>query len=277
MKNNSPDQEALVSFLLRIYSDLLEIEGKFGLIVGLGDMRPRIDYFHDAVRAFTSGDYKIQQNRLSVELLAYDLRCLRYIQQMPLAPFKQGGENLSPQQGVITVGDAMLATNNRPDRETKERLVELYKNYTVMFAALLKPAADHDYASRIEDANAQARDIFAVTNQLETKPDMNLLANMAQAVESDELRIILSTFLHQQKHKNKDEINKLLANLKIVVANKDKEIKAIDKAHLDFVMTQLAIFEDSKDLLKKMATQGMNVVGKFVENAIADSKHQMGR
>jgi hypothetical protein len=277
MINNSPDQEALVSFLLRIYNDLLKIEEKFGLIVGLGDMRPRIDYFHDAVRAFTSGDYKLQKNRLSVELLAYDLRCLRYIQKMPLAPFKQGGENLSSQQGVITVGEGMLATTNRPDRETKELLVDLYKNYTVMFAALLKPAADHDYAVRTEDADEQARDIFAVTHQLETKPDINILANMAQAVQSDELRVILTKFLQQQKHKNKDEINKLLANLKIVVANKDKAIKAVDKAHMDFVMTQLGIFEDSKDLLKKMAKQGMNVVGKFVENAIADSKRQMGR
>ncbi len=269
------EQEAIIALLTRIYADLLSIEEQFGLIVGVGDMRPRIDYFHDAVRAFTAGD--ANHKRLNVELLAYDLRCLRYIQQMPLAPFKHGGENLSPSQTIMTTTANITPSTARPDRETRARLVELYQNYAVMFAALLKPAADRDYQERTDSLNADAQDIHQLIQQFENKMDMNVIASLIQQLETNELRIILAHFIQQQKHKNKDDVKKLISHLKNQIKEKDKAIKSLDKEHMDFALAQLGIFEESKDMLKKLATQGMNLVGKFVENSIADTKRQMGR
>lgn len=275
MKNNTTEQEAIISLLTRIYTELLPIEEQFRLIVGGADMRPRIDYFHDAVRAFTVGDG--ENPRLSVELLAYDLQCLRYIIKMPLSPFKQGGESLSPSQNLMTTDGNIMPTANRPNRETKARLIELYQNYAVMFSALLKPIADHDYKDRSEMLNNEAEDIHSLINQFEGKLNANIIAGLAQNLEEHELRIIIMHFLHQQKHKNKDDVKKLVSHLKNHLKNKDKNLKTIDQAHGNFAMAQLGIYEESKDMLKKLASQGMNLVGKFVENSMAETRRQMGR
>ena len=50
------DQESIAQLLTRIYRDIFAIEEEFELLVGVDDFRPRIDYFHDAIRAFTSQD-----------------------------------------------------------------------------------------------------------------------------------------------------------------------------------------------------------------------------
>lgn len=275
MKNNTPEQEAIIAMLTRIYSDVLPIEEQFGLITGGGDVRPRIDYFHDAIRAFTAGN--TGNPRLGIELLAYDLQCLRYIIKMPLSPFKQGGESLSPSHNMMTTDSNIMPTGNRPNRETKARLIELYQNYAVMFAALLKPTADHDYKDCSETLNNEAEDIHALIHQFEGKLDANIIAGLAQNLEEHELRIIIMHFLHQQKHKNKDDVKKLVSHLKNHLKNKDKSLKTIDHAHGNFAMAQLGIYEESKDMLKKLASQGMNLVGKFVESSMAETRKQMGR
>ena len=242
MQHNSQAQSAIITLLTRIYEDIVAIEERFGLIVGCGDMRPRIDYFHDAIRAFTSENSAMQKQRLSVELLAYDLRCLRYIQQMPLSPFKKDGQNLSSSQSLITIDAGLPVATNRPDRETRMRLVELYQNYAVMFAALLKPAADRDYFARTEELNEEVEDIIVLIQKLGIKADASKVTT-----------------------------------LKNQIKQKDTRIKSVDKAHGDFAMAQLGIFEESKDMLKKLAAQGTNLVGKFVESAIQETRRQMGR
>lgn len=272
----NPAQEAIITLLNRIYEELVGIEDNFALMVGGGDMRPRIDYFHDAIRAFTSPNISVREKRLSVEMLAYDLRCLRYIQQMPLSPFRKDGETLSPHTDIVASGSGLIATPKKPDRETKNRIIELYKNYAVMFAALLKPAADSDYLARTEALDEDVKDILAIIHQFETKMDLMVINHLIQQLEEDELRFILSSFLHQQKHKRKEDVQKLIAHLKEHIRKKDKKIKDVDNAHAAFATAQLGIFEDSKDMLKKMAAQGMNLVGKFVENAIAETRRQMG-
>lgn len=276
MPNNSKDSEAIISLLNRLYLEIVEIEQRYKLFAGCGDMRPRIDYFHDAVRSFTSGE--INDKRLNVELLSYDMRCLRYVQQMPLSPFREGGETLSPSQDVMTTQGDLMAAGLRPDRKIKSQISELYQNYAVLFAALLKPAADHDYKERIEELNNEVHDIQTLVQQFENKNiDTTKIARLAQQLEHAELRIILMKFMQEGKYKNKDDVKKLLGHLKNLIKQKDSSIKAIENAHLKFASSQLMVFEESKDMLKKFASQGMNLVGKFVENSIADTKRQMGR
>ena len=53
MHYSTQNAQALVTFLLRAWEEILAIEAEFGLSVGGGDNRPRIEFFHDAVRAHT--------------------------------------------------------------------------------------------------------------------------------------------------------------------------------------------------------------------------------
>lgn len=277
MTNHSKDQEAIIALLTRIYFDIVGIEEEFKLFAGAGDMRPRIDYFHDAVRAFSADDKN--NPRLNVEQLAYDLSCLSYIQKMPTAPFREGGENLSPTQTVMTTEGDLMNMAGRADRKTRSRISELYQNYAVMFAALLKPTADHDYQERTESLNNEVADLNQIIEQFKKKGGVNVnaVATHTQNLEEPEMRLILSTFLQQEKQKNAADVNKLIGHLNNQIKLKDKLIKTIDAGHLKFATTQLAIFEESRDMLKKLAAQGTNIVGKFVEESIKATKKQMGR
>lgn len=275
MTKHSKDQQAILSLLTQIYSEIVDIETRFKLIAGKGDMRPRIDYFHDAIRAFTSEGENSQ--RLTIELLSYDLRCLRYIERMPLAPFREGADSLSPSQDIITMDADLMPMAGRPDRKIRTRISELYQHYGVMFSALLKPTADHDYNERVDTLNNDVKDIEGIIHEFENKADDKTIARLSNQLEEMELRIILSTFLQQKKHKNSADVKKLLGHLKNHTKHKDASIKSLEAAHMGFAVAQLGIFEESKDMLKGLAKDGMNLVGKFVEASVADTRRQMGR
>lgn len=283
MKLSPAEQEQIVKLLTRIYTDICAIETDYGLLTGDGDFRPRIDYFHDAIRAFTSGDDKARETggRLTVEYLAYDLGCLRYLQAMPLSPFKPQAANLAPGTDMVKLEEHIVPTPRRPSRAVKEQISELYQNYAMLFAALLKPFADADYQERTDDIAHNVAELGSLVNQIEGLASgtgaIEQIANQINHLEDDELRKNLLAFLQQGGFRQKPEIAKLVAYLKARSNKKDGEIKAIDKAHLDYSTAQLAIYEGSRDTLKKMAAQGMNLVGKFVESSIAQTRREMGR
>ena len=83
MALDSKEQSAIIELMHGKYQLLLPIESEWGIRLHEGDMRPRIEHFHDAVRAYTSSsaDVYAKKSRLSVEHLAYDLaqiaRCSR--------------------------------------------------------------------------------------------------------------------------------------------------------------------------------------------------------
>lgn len=277
-KMSSNEQESIVGLLTRIYTEILEIEEEYQLMAGGNDFRPRIEHFHDAVRAFSSG---LQSERLSVELLAYDLNCLRYIMSMPLASFKSDGGSMSPKADLVVLDKGLAVKRPRPDRTVRERITELYQSYSVLFAALLKPNADRDYHERIDNLNQDVEDLHKLNNHLDVlmdnKEQLPKVVTAIQHLEEDGLREELMKFMQAQKFTKKDNLKKLMHFLKEHAGRKDEEIASIEQAHMTYVMSQLGIFENSKDMLKKMAAQGMNLVGKFVENAIAETRREMGR
>jgi hypothetical protein len=280
MKKTSQEQESIIGLLTRIYMEILEIEDEFQLMAGGNDFRPRIEHFHDAVRAFSSdGDYAPE--RLSVERLAYDLNCLRYIVSMPLASFKTDGGPMSPSADLVVLDKGLSVRSRRPGRAVRERITELYQTYSVLFAALLKPSADNDYHDRIDNLNQDVEDLHKLGSQLDALMDdksrLPRVITAIQHLEEDGLREELMKFMQQNKHAKRDNLKKLVQFLKEHAAGKDKQIEAIEQAHMTYVMSQLGIFENSKDMLKKMAAQGMNLVGRFVENAVAQSRREMGR
>ncbi|MDE3016148.1 MAG: hypothetical protein KGI29_04410 [Pseudomonadota bacterium] len=282
MKPSPAEQDALVALLTRIYLDINVIEEEYALLIGDHDFRPRIEYFHDAIRAFTSEDKKAREagGRLSIEQLAYDLSCLRYLQAMPLSSFAPG-EALSPSVEMVRVEPGLVPKAKRPDRDTRRRLVDLYQHYAVLFAALLKPFADNDYKERTEALNDGVRELAALIRQMEglskgaVAPEQVIAA--VQHLEESDLRHLILMFLQQQKYKRREDTKKLVKGLKKHSDGKDRDIAAIEKAHMEYVMAQLAIFEESRDMIKKMASQGMNVVGKFVAGAVAAAQHERGR
>lgn len=283
MKLSAAQQEPIIALLTRIYTEIRDIEEQYQLLAGGHDFRPRIEHFHDAIRAVSSQDPRHRETggRLSIELLAYDLSCLRYLQSMPLSSFKPHGEVLSPGTDIVKLDKSLAIKPKRPDRQMRERVSELYQHYAVLFAALLKSYADSDFNERVEDLNQDVEEMHTVLQQMEALAakkgsEARLTAAVAH-LEEDGLRQALLQFIHKQKYKKPEELKKLAKLLKEHCSRKDKEIAAIESAHLNYVLAQLGIFEGSKDMLKKMAAQGMNLVGKFVEASIAQSRREMGR
>ncbi len=284
MKLSPTEQDTIIALLTRIYTDIFDIETEYQLLAGDADYRPRIEHFHDAVRAFSSQEPHHQEpgGRLSIEFLAYDLSCLRFLHSMPLASFKPHSATYSPSVMPVAVRDKdLMMKAPRPTRAVKERICELYQSYSVLFAALLKPMADKDYLDRVDELNEDVKDLHKLLSQLDAlaagKGSVEKVMAAVQHLEEEGLRHELMQFFQAQKHKKKENIAKLAVFLKEHVARKDKEIAGIDAAHMNYALAQLGIFEGSKDLLKKMASQGMNLVGKFVENAMAESRRDMGR
>lgn len=283
MKLSASEQEQITALLTRIHQEIMAIEEEHNLLAGEGDFRARIEYFHDAVRAFFAQDQAALADggRLSVEHLAYDVSCLRYLQAKPLAPFKPHGKTLSASTGVIDVAQSLTVAAKRPDRTLRERLSELYRHYAVLFAALLKPVADKDFMARTDSVNQDVAEMNTVAQELQkflkNKGSLEALMAAVSHVEDPELHHALMTFLHAGKHKKHSDIEKLLAHLKGEKQRCDKQAAAIDKAHMQYAMSQLAIYEESKDMLKSLAGKGMNLVGKFVEASISQARREMGR
>lgn len=276
MKLKPEEQQELTKLLTRIYNDIAEIETQFDLRTGEGDMRVRIEYFHDAIRAFFAGG---DSTRLTVELLAYDVKCLRYIQQNPFAPFMPQGGVKSASVDVTSHNDSVLPKTKRPGRAVRQQLTELYQHYAVLFAALLKQHADDDFEERTHHLNEDVKDIHRVMQQMENfkVSDLEALLNAVANVEDTQLRGELTAFINAGKVKSPAELKKLIGYLKTRKKQKDEKLANIDEAHMEYATGQLALYETSKNLLKSLAERGMNLVGKFVENSIAQTRQQMGR
>ena len=283
MKQNPKEQEQIVSLLTRLYGEITAIEGEYALFVGEGDFRARIEYFHDAIRAYTSGEARHREDggRLAIEQLAYDIECLRYIQKLPLAPFKPQGNMQSPSAGLVAMDHKLVAQAKRMQRVQREELTQHYQSYAVLFAALLKPIADVDYEERTDELNHAVADVGAIIAQFEAQlkggGDKAVLMQLILHLEVEPLRSELLAFVQHPKSSQKEQIHKIIAYLKGDIKKRDAVLKIIDKAHEKYAMNQLAAYEASKDLLKKMAGQGMNLVGQFVENSIRGTQSDRGR
>lgn len=281
MKISQQEQEALTSLMTRLYHEIREIEEQYQLLVGEGDFRVRIEYFYDAVRAFSAQHESPEtRQRLSVEMLAYDLTCLRYIQSKPLAGFKPSARPLSTGSDLVPRHGSGHA-GHRPDRETKQKIADLYKYYTVLFAALFKPIADRDHLDRLEEVNQAIEDIAQIVNACESLAQgggsVQALMDAINHLDDSIAVQMLTEFVHKQKHKDRQALNQLIASLKDRSQRIDHEGQVLDSAHMNYSMAQLGVYEEGKDLVKRMAQQGMNVAGKFVESAMAAAVRDAGR
>ncbi len=273
MKANKAAQQALITLLNGIYNEIRPIEEKLSLRLDGSDFRPRIEYFHDAVRALTSGA-KAEQ-RLSVEFLAYDVAMLRSIQANPLLVPKET-RKLSPGTDMVagTAFEGHAGTG-----EIKSRLSELYKNYSVLFVALLSEKADHDYESKVNECNDEVKGLAAVEREAKKAMGKSSGIDIETIIyENMDDPALIQKFLNQFGNKRKgilaDEAVKKLSDM---MKSADKRIKKAEEAHFTFVTGQLAIYEMAKDVVKKMAMSGLNIVGSFVESAVREATRGGGR
>jgi len=280
MKANKTEQRALVNLLNRIYREIREIELEWDIRADESDYRPRIEYFHDAVRALTASGGKGSdlKGRLSVEMLAYDIDMLRYIQADPIP--KARPHKLSALTDVAE--NALPRVRNdktgiKPDAGVKYRLTDQYKNYSVIFAALLSEPAERNYMSRINECNAELDDLAAFIKSVVATAegrhtadiDIEALAD-ARIQTADAMNKIVAA-LHGGKLKKRMNAAEAERRLKEMLQIAGKEAKTIEKAHFTYATGQLAIYESARDVIKKMALKGFNIVGDFVQNAVRDA------
>ena len=271
-------KQAIIPIMNGQYERILAIEAPWGIRFAEGDMRPRIDYFHDAVRALTSGegDPYAAHGRLSVEHLAYDVGQLRLISSKPLGLMDKTN-TLAASTALVEQGKAGAAAR-KPDRATRQEIITLYKDYTVMFTALFAEIADMNFKTRQEDIDATVEDLALTQQVIEQLVNGDISKGQADAmlegVEMDEIRERMQAAIASKKRvqlSDQVELNEL-TNAMEGRLNGDK--KRIDDAHLNYVTGQLAVFEDAKDTVKRLAGQGLNLAGKFVEQAAARAQGQ---
>lgn len=276
MKASPQEQATLIQLLDRIHEQIYGIESAYMIFGQEGDYRPRIEYYHDAVRTLMAGEDLglSKDSRLSAERLAYDVAMLRHIQAKPMTAGR-GQQHFSPSTAIARPGETSAPPE--PNRDERALLKQRYKDYTVLFVALLAEKADRNAQSRIEEANVVVSDCAVLKNLLEKlqKGQIGLPEVLAavEHLEHDDLRKALRTLLAMGRLKA-EEIGQ--AGAKVVQAGKaaDEEIKRIDQAMMNFATAQLAVYEEAKDTVKSLASQGMNIAGKFVENAVRQAQGQ---
>lgn len=266
------DMVGIVEILNRLYLDILAIEEAHGLRFGQGDFRPRIEHFHDAVRAFTAQTSvdAAPGGRLSLEQLAYDVAALRYIQAMPLSPLHRE-DALSPHAHLMGEDMSVPATSRRPDRAAKLQLAELYQQYGVLFSALFKPCADTDHRERVEAGHETIEQIAAVLHAIQHNAPAAFLHDAIVHLDDASLRTLLDETV------KKGDTAKALAALKAARARLERQIRKLDETHLRYASAQLGLFEQGSDIVKKLAERGMNLAGRFVEASVAQSRREIGR
>jgi hypothetical protein len=274
MKATQQQKQALVQVMTRMCEEIHSVEAVYGIAASEKDLRPRIEYFHDVVRLYTQNTthgYE-RTGRMTVESLAYDISLLREIQANPISRVAIP-VNIAPMGSGKDVVAHGATQNKRLDGEARLKLMDLYKNYTVLFAAMLAEMADRNFQTRTGENNAQVEDIAQLEAEMKASmhkhgPETDI-AHLLNHVSDPDLRAQLA-----QKLRGNSKAGAALKETKAMIQKLDEENKRIDMAHMSFLSSQLVVYEGAKDVVKKMANSGMNVVGDFMANAMREAANQ---
>ncbi len=273
---HSEGQQAVVALMGELYARILPIEAQWGIGLREQDLRARIEHFHDAVRALSAGNSTAygKGGRLSVEYLAYDLAQLRIIGTKPMTGVRR--REVVTQGALVPLGQA--ASPGMPDQRTRGELAKLYQQYTVFYAALFAPVAEDDFRLRSEQAEQQMDDLASVLAVLQQLMKGAISAREADDamvhVEHDALRERMSAMLKQAKPRAAD-VTQAITSIGTIKQGLVADKKSVADAHLRYATGQLAVYEDGRDVVKQMAAKGLNLAGKFLEQAARNAA--MGR
>ncbi|MEI7668529.1 MAG: hypothetical protein WCJ33_00400 [Pseudomonadota bacterium] len=266
MKARKTEQDALIRIINGIYSEIFPIEENLSIRVSENDFRARIEYFHDAVRLLSSAVTEAQ--RLSVEFLGYDAELLRHITANPIARKTPTSSNLSPSTALQLNNKAESYGNSRASQ--KAALSDNYRKYSVLYVALFAENAENDYKEKTEQCNNEVEEIAGMVNAIKGK-DTQIKPEelISQYIDDDKLAEKLNK-LFAGKGK-KIAAKEAVAKFQVAMKESDAKLKTVEKAHFSYTTNQLAIYESAVDIVKKMASGGLNIAGVFVENAVRDS------
>jgi hypothetical protein len=263
-------QQALITLMQGKYAEIRDIETQYHIFGEMGDYRVRIEHYHDAVRALGSidDDGLSRHSRLSAEHLAHDVEMLRLITAKPLH-MGRGGQHFSVSDAVGFVQPPTESA--RPDSSIKRRLSQCYKDYTVLFIAIMVEKLEDNIAARTEENNVLSQDCYRLEQMLANlaQGSIPLAAVMqtADMVEHDGLRHHLLQLLGRGEPTREDIIHAthILQQARTRINQEKKELDALG---MRFVSSQLMVYEEAKDMVKSLAGQGINIVGKHTESAL---------
>ena len=275
MAFDEAEQAAIIGLMHGKYDQILAIEGAWGIRLTEGDMRPRVEHFHDAVRALTSGsaDMYAKNSRLSVENLAYDIGQLRLIQGKPVGLINKVTEK-SVSTALVKKGDAGASIPKMPPASVRGEITSLYRDYTVFFAALFAQAADINFKTRSDAMDATMSDLGQIEQVMKAlvsgKMNNAQAVNELMHVERDDLRERLQAQLAKKtlSAAEKQQIQTMMGQIEKGLR---AEQKNLNQSHLHFATGQLAVYEEGKETIKRLQQQGLNLAGKFVENAMGQN------
>jgi hypothetical protein len=269
----------LINMLNNKYAELLDIEQKYHIFGMQGDFRPRIDYYHDAVRAYNDAndDGLSRNSRLAAERLADDVEMLRQITARPLIVGRIQ-ESLSPSD-ALTVNQ-FSGYDMRPDATTKRQLTSLYRDYTVFFVALMIDKTEDNIESRTQENDIIVQDCYRLEQALAGLQNGTMSVESVRAaanmLEHDGMRIKIMNMLSKSTP-NSQEINESITKLQDVRRSLAVERKTLDAAGMRFASSQLMIYEGAKDIVKNLMQNGINIAGKHTESAMQNNQTSRDR
>lgn len=280
MRATQAQQQGLLTILGRIYEEIRAIEEKYGLRARPDDFRPRIDYFHDAVRAFTAdeGDGFERTGRLSVESLAADVTMLRQIKEKPLVRHPELAIPLSPGSQVMQVAsNSLLSTAGRIDMNIANKLGDGYGHYALLFVALLSYPAERNYMNRLNEQNEQVETVLdAIADLPATDKPVDVETVLANIADPELRKKLMNALISGAKQK---QVASAEAR-KVLLQERDatrKTIAGLETAHMRYASGQLVLYQEAPKVVKQMASQGLNIVGEFVQNAVNEAQRGGGR
>lgn len=155
------------------------------------------------------------------------------------------------------------------------RLADAYEHYAVLYAAALAPEVDKSYKEQKALLDTVVSDSYALLKLIERlekgdeKLEIYQLERLVKEVDNPEMKARLAAVLAAQRVDRISSSGGLKGALNGVMQQAEQELDALEKAHFQFLSSQLSIYEDSKTVVKQLATQGLNLAGKFVATAAA--------
>jgi hypothetical protein len=262
---------SLLPLINALYERIRALEMEHALFAGATDYRPRIELFHDAIRALVAGDSPYEtKGRLTLERLEWDINTLRMIQGNPL--MKMAGAQQESASQALTVMPQSAKDARSFNRAVRTELAENYKNYTVLFVALLAETADMNHQSRIEEQDALLGEIASLNQSLAGKVSVNLHQLVTQVIHDDYLAEILKKSLPNTTMPTAQAKQSLKQMEQKIDAKQEK----LELSHINWLSQQRASYEEGKSIVQQTLQMGLNIAGAFLQ-ATLSGKSTSGR
>lgn len=277
MPKRSKEQQQLLEMLRSSYQEIYALEEVLNLRVSQKDSRVRIDYFFDAPRALTDDELPLnwRQRRLSVEWLAYDAVAIRYLEHHPSAALTPNDQHYSADNRLIVVDAALPSKGKHATRDQKNALKKGYLHFGVLFVALFKPFADRDHRDKKEEMEEQLSALAHIENAVEKlalgEISIDHVRDLVKRIDDQSLKAKLDALLADTRYQDPQTMKAALTTIRYALDAEDKDYKEMEDAHLEFLTAQLGLYEQGKDMVKKLAGQGLNVAGQHFEQAMSQS------